>query len=93
MITKEVVEKVAGLSRLALSEAEIDLHAKQLNDILETMEILQQIDTEGVTPLAHVLPINNVLRDDEIKPGLPKEKVLANAPDEVDGMFRVPKIV
>ena len=53
----------------------------------------QQIDTEGVEPLAHVLPIKNVLRSDEVGETLPKEKVLANAPNEIDGMFGVPKIV
>ena len=93
MITREVVEKVAVLSRLALTEEEIQLHSNQLNKILESMEVLQSIDTEGVVPLAHVLPIENVLRDDEIGQGLPKEKVLANAPDEEEGMFRVPRIV
>lgn len=93
MISKEVVEKVAKLSRLNLNEEEKELYANQLSQILDTMEGLQQIDTEGVAPLAHVLPIENVLREDEVGECFTQETVLANAPEELDGMFQVPKIV
>ena len=93
MIDRAIVEKVAHLSRLSLTEEEAALYAAQLNDIMENMEILQQINTEGVEPLAHVLPIKNVLRADEVGKTLPKDIVLANAPREIDGMFGVPKIV
>ena len=93
MITKEVVEKVAKLSRLELTEEEVAVHAEQLNKILETMDILKQIDTDGIEPLAHVLPIQNVLREDELGECMPREKVLSNAPEQADGMFQVPKIV
>lgn len=93
MIDKQVVEKVAKLSRLELDEAEVELYAEQLNQILDTMEGLQQIDTEGILPLAHVLPIENVLREDEVGECFTQEIVLANAPEQADGMFQVPKIV
>ena len=93
MISKEVVEKVAKLSRLNLDEAEIVLYAEQLSQILDTMEGLQQIDTDGVAPLAHVLPIENVFREDDVGQCLRQEEVLANAPEQSDGMFQVPKIV
>lgn len=93
MIDKQVVEKVAKLSRLELDEAEVKLYAEQLNQILDTMAGLQQIDTEGVAPLAHVLPIENVLREDEVGECFTQEKVLTNAPEQADGMFQVPKIV
>lgn len=93
MISKEVVQKVAKLSRLELDEEEIALYAGQLSQILDTMEGLKQIDTEGVAPLAHVLPIENVLRKDEVGTCFSQEKVLANAPEAADGMFQVPKIV
>lgn len=93
MIDKQVVEKVAKLSRLELDEAEVELYAEQLNQILDTMEGLQQIDTEGILPLAHVLPIENVLREDEVGECFTQETVLANAPEQADGMFQVPKIV
>lgn len=93
MISKEVVEKVAKLSRLNLEEDEIALYADQLSQILDTMEGLKQIDTEGVAPLAHVLPIENVFREDEVGECFTQEKVLANAPEQADGMFQVTKIV
>ncbi len=93
MISKEVVEKVAKLSRLNLDEAEIALYAEQLSQILDTMEGLQQIDTDGVVPLAHVLPIENVFREDDVGQCFRQEEVLANAPEQSDGMFQVPKIV
>ncbi len=93
MISKEVVQKVAKLSRLELDEEEIALYAEQLSQILDTMEGLKQIDTEGVAPLAHVLPIENVLREDAVGACLRQEEVLANAPEKAEGMFQVPKIV
>ena len=93
MISKEVVEKVAKLSRLSLEEEEIEQDGDQLNQMLDTMAGLQQIDTEGVAPLAHVLPIENVFREDEVGECFTQEKVLANAPEQSDGMFQVPKIV
>lgn len=93
MISREVVEKVAKLSRLQLDEGEKALYAEQLSQILETMEGLQQIDTEGVEPLAHVLPIENVFREDVVGTCFAQETVLNNAPEQVDGMFQVPKIV
>lgn len=93
MISKEVVEKVAKLSRLNLDEAEIVLYAEQLSQILDTMEGLQQIDTDGVAPLAHVLPIENVFREDDVGQCFRQEEVLVNAPEQSDGMFQVPKIV
>ena len=68
------------------------LYANQLSQILDTMEGLQQIDTEGVAPLAHVLPIENVLREDEVGECFTQETVLANAPEQADGMFQVPDV-
>ncbi len=93
MIGRDVVEKVAKLSRLSLDEDEITLYAAQLNQILNIMEGLKQIDTEGVAPLAHVLPVKNVFREDEVGACFTQEQVLVNAPEEFDGMFQVPKIV
>lgn len=93
MIDELVVQKVAQLSRLELSETEEKLYLEQLNAILQTMDVLKSIDTENITPLAHVLPLKNVTREDTIVPGLAKEKALVNAPNEIDGMFGVPKIV
>jgi aspartyl-tRNA(Asn)/glutamyl-tRNA(Gln) amidotransferase subunit C len=87
------VEYVANLARLELSEEEKTQQLEKLNKILDYMEILDKVDTKGVQPLAHVLPINNVLRKDEVHQTLEREKTLQNAPEEAQGMFRVPKIV
>jgi aspartyl-tRNA(Asn)/glutamyl-tRNA(Gln) amidotransferase subunit C len=63
-----------------------------LNDILQFAEKLNQLDTEQIEPTSHVLPIENVLRDDEVRPSIPREKALLNAPDQKNGMFRVPAV-
>jgi aspartyl-tRNA(Asn)/glutamyl-tRNA(Gln) amidotransferase subunit C len=87
------VEYVAKLARLELSEEEKTRQLEKLNKILDYMEILNKVDTEGVQPLAHVLPINNVFRKDEVHKTLDREIALQNAPEKAQGMFRVPKIV
>ena len=87
------VEYVANLARLELSESEKEEQLEKLNKILNYMEILAKVDTEGTTPLAHVLPIHNVLRKDEVHQTLDKDKTLQNAPEESQGMFRVPRII
>ena len=93
MINREVVETVAKLSRLYLEEEEIVLYAQQLSQILDTIEELRQIDTDNVEPLAHVMPVENVFREDMAGECFNQEKVLANTSDQMDGMFQVPKIV
>lgn len=93
MLTKEQVEHVALLARLELSEEEKDKYARQLNDILGYIEMLDRLDTENVLPTAHVLPLKNVFREDKVADHMPNEKALANAPAREDGSFRVPKIV
>jgi len=93
MITKKDVEHVALLARLELTEEEKEKYTQQLNNILEYADMLKKLDTENIQPTAHPLPINNVFRPDEAKPGIPNEEVLANAPSQEDGYFRVPKIV
>ncbi|MDI3280469.1 MAG: Asp-tRNA(Asn)/Glu-tRNA(Gln) amidotransferase subunit GatC [Bacillota bacterium] len=93
MITKADVEHVAHLARLKLSEEEKEAFTRQLNAILEAAGKLQELNTEGVEPTAYAIPMQNVFRPDEVRPSLPRELVLANAPDAVDGMFRVPKIM
>jgi aspartyl-tRNA(Asn)/glutamyl-tRNA(Gln) amidotransferase subunit C len=92
-ITKQEVEKVAKLARLEITEAEKEAFAKQLSQILTHVETLKQYDTKGIEPTATVLGQVNVFRDDVVRPSLPVEKALANAPDrEADG-FSVPKII
>ena len=92
-ITLQDVEKVAKLARLEVTTAEKEAFANQLSQILTHVETLKQYDTDGIEPTATVLGQVNVFRDDVIRPSLPVEKVLANAPErEADG-FSVPKII
>ncbi len=87
------VEHVADLARLALTAAEKDRFREQLSSILAYAERLQEPDTTGIPPTAAVLPVSNVLRDDEVAPSLPIEDVLANAPATEDRFFRVPVVL
>ena len=93
MISRTDVEHVARLSRLALSEAEIDRMREQLGAILAHIDTLRALDTEQVEPTSHAVPMENVMRDDEPRPSLPQEAMLANAPDRSTDFFRVPRII
>ena len=92
-ITLAEVEHVARLARLALDADEKERMRSQLDAILGYVEQLRGVNTDGVEPTAHVLPLVNVLRDDEVRPSYPVEAMLANAPDAQDGQFRVPRIL
>jgi aspartyl-tRNA(Asn)/glutamyl-tRNA(Gln) amidotransferase subunit C len=92
-ISKEQVEHVAKLARLEISEAEKAMFSRQLSDILTFFEKLKGIDTTGVEPTATVLEQANVFREDEVRPSLPVEQALANAPGPDDGYFGVPRIL
>ena len=87
------VEHVADLARLALTEEEKELFREQLSSILAHAERLQRLDTGAIPPTATVLPLQNVLRDDEVRPSLPREDALANAPRVEDAYFRVPVVL
>ena len=89
-ITLAEVEHVARLARLALDADEKERMRSQLDAILGYVEQLRRVNTDGVEPTAHVLPLVNVLRDDEVRPSYPVEAMLANAPDAEDGHFKVP---
>ena len=92
-ITLVEVEHVARLARLALGADEKDRMRSQLDAILGYVEQLRRVDTAGVEPTAHVLPLVNVMREDEVRPSYPADTMLANAPDARDGQFRVPRIL
>jgi len=87
------IEKVAKLARLELSEDEKETFGNQMEQILTYMEQLNRINTAGVEPTSHAIPIYNVFRDDDVKPSCPQEEVLAIAPDEEEGHFKVPRII
>ena len=93
MISRTDVEHVARLSRLALTDAEIDRMREQLGAILAHIDTLRALDTEQVEPTSHAVPMENVMRDDEPRPSLPQEAMLANAPDRSTDFFRVPRII
>lgn len=84
------IAKVARLARLGLSEEELAAYGSQLESILEHAARVQALPTEGVEPTAHPLPMVNAHRSDEIEPTLDRDEVLAQAPDHVDGFFKVP---
>jgi len=92
-LTRDEVLHVANLARLSLLPEEIELFTRQLNDILAYVEKLQELDTTGVPPLAHVIPVFNVLREDEVTSGLSREVALDNAPAREEGAFVVPRVI
>jgi len=87
------IEKVARLARLELSEEEKKTFGNQLEQILSYMEQLNRIDTTGVEPTSHAIPIHNVFREDEVKPSFSREEVLGTSPEQGDGHFKVPRII
>jgi aspartyl-tRNA(Asn)/glutamyl-tRNA(Gln) amidotransferase subunit C len=93
MITREDVEHVAELARLELTAAEKEQFIVQLNSILTYIEKLSELNTAGVEPTSHVLPMSNVFRDDEVRPSLDRDRVLQNAPQQSHFFFKVPRII
>ncbi len=87
------VRHVAKLARLSLDDAKLEKFGGQLESILGYIDKLAEVDTSNVEPMAHALPVHNVLREDVPSPGLPLEKVLQNAPESDGAFFKVPKII
>jgi aspartyl-tRNA(Asn)/glutamyl-tRNA(Gln) amidotransferase subunit C len=92
-ISLKDVEHVARLARLELSEADKERMRQELDSILSYIDKLRALDTEGVEPTAHAIPMTNVMRDDMPRPSLPQEDMLANAPERSGEFFRVPRII
>ena len=92
-VTRADVEHVAMLARLALTDDETEQLTGELGAILEYAADVSALDTADVPPTAHPLPLANVLRPDEVRPGLDRDEVLAEAPAAEDGQFRVPRIL
>ena len=93
MISREDVEHVARLARLALTEAERERMREQLDGILAYIDTLRALDTSATAPTSHAVPLVNVMRDDENRPCLGQDAALANAPERSGAFFRVPKII
>jgi aspartyl-tRNA(Asn)/glutamyl-tRNA(Gln) amidotransferase subunit C len=92
-LTKLQVEHIAVLARLKLSPQEIEKYTHDLADILEHVDRLKSVDTEGVEPQEQFISTENVFREDKVLPSLKRDEALANAPDKDDEFFRVPKVI
>jgi aspartyl-tRNA(Asn)/glutamyl-tRNA(Gln) amidotransferase subunit C len=92
-VSRDDVEYVAKLARIELTEEEKNTLTSQLNSILGHIEKLSELDTEGVEPTFHVFDVQNVFREDEVRPSLPTEEILKNAPVRDGNFFKVPKII
>jgi aspartyl-tRNA(Asn)/glutamyl-tRNA(Gln) amidotransferase subunit C len=88
-LTREEVLHIAHLARIGLTEEDVERFRGQLSEILEHFQSLQELDTDDVSPTAYPLPLENVMRDDETRPPLSRQDVLANAPNAEDGALRV----
>ena len=87
------VEYTAKLARIDLSAEEKELFAQQLDRILEYINKLNEVDTSGVEPTTHVLPLKNVYREDKVQDSLPIDKALQNAPEKEGAFFKVPQVI
>jgi aspartyl-tRNA(Asn)/glutamyl-tRNA(Gln) amidotransferase subunit C len=92
-LTREEVEKVSLLARLLLTEDELSRMTEQLGAILEYMELLAEVDTTGVEPMAHAVELSNVFRSDTAQPSLDREAALANAPHRDAECYLVPAVL
>lgn len=92
-ITLEQVRQVAQLARLEIPPQRLARLAQQMESILEYVAKISEVDMTGVEPIAHALPLHNVLREDVVEPSLPLEKVLQNAPETDGPFFKVPKVI
>ncbi|OGL08266.1 MAG: asparaginyl/glutamyl-tRNA amidotransferase subunit C [Candidatus Rokubacteria bacterium RIFCSPLOWO2_02_FULL_73_56] len=93
MISREDVAHVARLARLALEPDELERMRAQLDGILAYIDQLRAVDVAGVEPTSHAVPLVNVMREDAVVAPFPQEAMLANAPDRVGELFRVPRII
>lgn len=89
MIDREMVQHVAKLARLGLSEEDIETFGGQLSVILENIRVLQEADVSGVSPTAHASRLTNIMRADVPRPSFPPEVLLANAPEQEDNCLKV----
>ena len=92
-ISAAEVAHVASLARLSLTPEELELFTEQLGDVLEHAADVEALELDDVEPLAHPIPLVNVLRPDEVTPSLDRDEVLSQAPAAEDGQFRVPRIL
>ena len=92
-LTRDEVVKVAVLARLKLTDGQIDALTSELAKILEYVQVLDELDTESIEPMAHAVTLSDVFREDEVRPSLPRTAALANAPKTDGRYFLVPAIL
>lgn len=92
-ITQKDVEYVARLARLTLAPQELEVMTGQMDAILGYVDKLNELDTEGIEPMAHAVPMNNAFREDEIRPSIGIERALKNAPEAGGQCFKVPRVI
>ncbi|RSM69869.1 Asp-tRNA(Asn)/Glu-tRNA(Gln) amidotransferase GatCAB subunit C [Actinoplanes sp. ATCC 53533] len=92
-ISREEVAHLARLSRLAVTEQELDRFAGQLDVILQSVARIGDVAAEDIPPTSHSVPLTNIYRDDVVQPSLTQEEALSGAPDSAEGRFRVPRIL
>jgi aspartyl-tRNA(Asn)/glutamyl-tRNA(Gln) amidotransferase subunit C len=92
LISEDEVEHIAWLARIELSKEEKRLFLKQFNDILAYFQKISEVDTEGIEPTYHVIDLKNIFRSDEVKPSLPVEEALQNAPKREGKFIKAPRI-
>ncbi|MCI5936813.1 MAG: Asp-tRNA(Asn)/Glu-tRNA(Gln) amidotransferase subunit GatC [Eubacterium sp.] len=91
IISDETIEYVGILAKLELNEEEKEQAKKDMGSMLDYIDKLNELDTQGVEPMSHVFPVNNVFREDVVTNGDAREQMLANAPQKKDGTYMVPK--
>lgn len=92
-ITPDLIKYLEKLARITLTEDEEKKVGNELQDILTYIDMLNELDTEGVEAMSHCFPVTNVMREDEVQPSMSADEVVANAPESQDGCFVVPKTV
>jgi len=92
-ISREEVEKVSLLGRLLLTQEELDTMTSQMGQVFDYMDLLSEVDTEQVEPMAHALDVSDAFRCDEVRPSLPRDRALANAPNRDDECYLVPAVL
>lgn len=92
-ITRAEVEHVARLARLELGESELDTFTVQMDAILAYVEKLNALNTDGIVPTSHAVPMENAFREDLLKPSIGVDNAVANAPNHAESFFRVPKVI
>lgn len=92
-ITPDLIKYLEKLARITLTEDEEKKVGNELQDILTYIDMLNELDTDGVEAMSHCFPVTNVMREDEVQPSMSEDEIVANAPESQDGCFVVPKTV